>query len=206
MVAWGKALAWLAVFGAGLGAVADVLLLYSPRGGYEDPDLAFMANISSERIFWGALLGVLAIPLEAGGLLLLYKRLLKAGYAVARGSVVLGLYMVALGTAVHAAFYGAGMALETGESGRALLSPVAGAFVLGFFTLFGLLIVLIGLGRTGLPRWMAFCTPVSVYLLCLLAYVLAPGLGNWLLPAGFNLGMLVFYALLLWLEGKRPSG
>lgn len=201
---WGRAGAWLALLGAALGVVADELLLYSPSGGYEDPELGFMALISQERLFFGALLGVLAIPLEGLGLALVYRGLKKAGKGLAIVGVALGLYIVAVGTATHACFFYVGFLAEKGMLHEALdlLTPVAGAFVAGFFVLFLGLAGLIGAGKTHFPKWFALATPLTVYFLCLLAYLLIPSVGNVLLPAGFNLGMCCFFALLLYHSPK----
>lgn len=196
---WGRLGAGIALFGAAMGVLADELLLYSPTGGYEDPAMGFMALISQERLYWGALLGVLAIPLEGAGLLLVYRALLPSGKRFAGIATGLGAYVIAIGTATHACFFYVGYLAGEGKLQEAmdLLTPIAGTMVLGFFLLFLGLAALIARGKTTLPRWMALCTPISVYFLSLLAYLLLPAAGNFLLPAGFNLGMFVFFALLL---------
>ena len=196
---WARIGGWLALVGAALAFVGDQLLLYAPGGGYEDPAFGFMAFISQERLYAGALLGVLAIPLEAAGLGLVYRGLLPAGKGLATVSVALGGFIVAVGTATHACFFYVGFLVEQGMLGEALdlLTPVAGTFVAGFFLLFSGFSALVLLGRTTFPKWLAFTTPMTVYLLSLLTYFLIPPLGNVLLPGGFNLGMFVFFALLL---------
>lgn len=198
---WARRLTWLAVFGAALGAVGDVLLLYYPEGGYEDPDMAFMATISNQRLLAGHLLGIFAIPLEAGGLWLVWKALLPAGRTTANLSAVLGAYVVSIGTATHALFYPVAEAARTGPEQvaevKSFLDPVAGMFVLGFFILFIAVIVLVLKGKTLLPKWVVWATPISVYLISILFYIAFPLIGNFMIPAAFNLGMMVFYLILL---------
>ena len=198
---WARRLTWLAVIGAALGAIGDTLLLYVPNGFYEDPEMAFMASISGDRLLAGHLLGVLAIPLQAGGLWLVWHALRPAGPKLANWAVVTGVYVVAIGTATHALFYPAAEAARTSPEKvaevKTFLDPVAGLFVLGFFVLFGIVIFLVLKGKTSLPKWTAFATPISFYLLSILFYITIPLIGNFLIPAAFNLGMMVFFLILL---------
>ena len=198
---WARRLTWLAVFGAALGAIGDTLLLYVPTGFYEDPEMAFMASIGGDRLLAGHLLGVLAIPLQAGGLWLVWHALRPAGLKLANWAVVTGVYVVAIGTATHALFYPAAEAARIGPEKvaevKSFLDPVAGLFVLGFFVLFGIVVILILRGKTPLPKWTALVTPISFYLVSILFYIAIPLVGNFLIPAAFNLGMMVFFLILL---------
>ena len=208
-LSWARRLTWLAVFGAALGAVGDTLLLYVPTGGYEDPNMAFMASIEGDRLLAGHLLGILGIPLHAGGLWLVWHVLQPAGRKMANLAVALGVYVVAIGTAVHALFFPIAEAARTSPeavaAAKAFLDPIAGLFVLGFFSLFVVVIILILRGKTTLPKWAAWGTPISIYLLSVLMYLLVPAIGNVMLPAGFNLGMMFFFLLLLFVGPRNTS-
>lgn len=203
---WARRLTWLAVLGAALGAIGDTLLLYVPEGYYEDPQMGFMASISGDRLLAGHLLGVLAIPLEAGGLWLVWKMLQPAGRKMANLAVVLGAYVVSIGTATHAVFYPVAQAARTSPEAvahaKSFLDPIAGLFVLGFFVLFILVIILTARGKTLLPKWTVWTTPISIYILSILFYILVPVIGNVMIPAAFNLGMMVFYLILIRVSKK----
>ncbi len=211
-LSWARRLTWVAVLGAAIGAIGDTLLLYVPTGGYEDPQMGFMASIGNDRLLAGHLLGVLAIPLEAGGLWLVWKMLQPSGRRIANLAAVLGAYVVSIGTATHALFYPLAQAARTSPEAvaqaKSFLDPIAGLFVIGFFVLFVMMIILILRGKTLLPKWTAWTTPITIYAVSILFYILLPVVGNVMIPAAFNLGMMVFYLVLIRvsktdLQGKR---
>jgi hypothetical protein len=67
--------------------------------------------------------------------------------------------------------------------------------------------ILVGAGRSQYPRWFALCSPFVLVLGCAAIGWLAPEpVGGYLWPLCFNLGMLVFFALSLYLTGSaRPQ-
>jgi hypothetical protein len=222
---WARIAGCVAVAGACLGMVGDYWLLYAPGGGYLEGDYAFMEGISNTRLLWGHYLGILAIPLEAAGLYLVWLGLLPRGRKVAFAAVCAGMYLMFIGVAYHATLFPfgdaarwrgeaadvIGGALRPGhlegagrQAARAVMTwrpfnePLGMGFAWAFFVSAGVFTVGILRGGTAWPRWVAAFSPVVVYAVVLGLYFLVPPVGNVLAPMGFNLGMAVFYGVLVW--------
>lgn len=186
-----------------ISSVADVLLLYNPAGGFFDPVPHFYEGIPAGRFIWGHYLGIFFIPLELMGFLLIYKGLKPAGNWKAKGIYILAMYATFPGVAYHAtcAFMGrimqGGHEAEYHDAFRALADPLAVAFILGFLCLSIVFAVIVARGKSLFPKWMAFFTPVSFYLVFVALWFIAPPVGRLLVPAGFNLGMFLFLGMCL---------
>lgn len=192
---------WTAIAAALVGMAADLCLLYAPRGGYGEGDYRFMAGTSERRLLWGHYLGVLAIPWQAAGLVLIYGGLRPVGRLVSTGAVVLGVYVTFIGVAYHAALYPMAGAARRGGDAVERLRPFHEPLGLGFAALFlllmGLLAVLILRGGTRFPRWLVLVSPLLTYPVSIAAYLTVPAVGNYLAPMGFNLSMAIFYAAIV---------
>ncbi|MEM0997790.1 MAG: DUF6796 family protein [Bacteroidota bacterium] len=190
-----------ALLGALVSMVADTLLLYNPEGGYFAGDYAFLADFSRERLLWGHYLGILALPLHAAGIYLIYLILQPAGRKIALGAAVLGIYLVFPGVAYHANVYPLALAGRFGPGAVAEMvpfsEPLGLLFAGSFLLLMAGLTVLIFRGKTLLPRWVGFLTPALTYPVWALLIAVAPPLGHLLAPMGFNLSMAIFFAVLL---------
>ena len=205
----------IAALGAFLGMCGDYFLLYTPLGGYENGDYAFFLGISYKSLLLGHYLGVLAIPLQAAGIYLVYHGLQPLGQWFARGAAAVGVYLIFVGVAYHGALYPMHKAMwesmEVGnveliETFRPFNEPLAAAFAIGFFVLMLGLVITFLRGGTRFPKWVVFVTPVATYPIWVLAYFVWPSVGNFLLPAGFNLSMLIFFSAILfaWRKGTQP--
>lgn len=179
--------------------------------------LPMMLPSSEPRLAAGALIANCAIPLYLAGSWHLYLGVRAAGRCW--GLVILALLVAgnAWSPLGHAAFYFAAMAYKTillvpSEAHGALLDlgehftrVLVIAWLLPVVTLAVVLLfmsLLIALGRTSWPRWMAVViNPVSLVLIGMTANLLPSPLNTWLDGAAFNIGWFVVYLLstyLLW--------
>ena len=189
----------VSVLGACIGMVGDYCLLYAPGGGYMDGDYAFLREIPNSRLIWGHYLGILAIPLEAAGLYIVWLALQPMGRKIALGSVLAGLYIMFCGVAYHGGVYPMADAVRMGagqmEAYRPFNEPLGLAFALAFFVLVAVFTIAIVRGKTALPRWLAVCSPLVGYGIAMALYFMVPIVGNLLAPLGFNLSMAIFFGV-----------
>lgn len=197
---WARIAGMVAVVGAMVGMVGDYCLLYAPSGGYLDGDYAFLRDIPNSRLIWGHYLGILAIPLQAAGLYLIWLGLQPLGRRIAVASVCAGLYIMFAGVAYHGGVYPLADAVRMGatqmEAFRPFNEPLGLAFAVVFFVLVALMTGAILRGKTAFPRSYAAFSPLLSYLLVSSLMFVAPAVGNFLAPMGFNLSMAIFYAAL----------
>lgn len=197
---WARIAGFVAVMGALIGMVGDYCLLYAPAGGYLDGDYAFLHDIPNARLLWGHYLGILAIPLEGAGLYLVWLGLQPMGRRIALGSVCAGLYIMFVGVAYHGGVYPLADAVRMGdgqmEAFRPFNEPLGLGFAAVFFVLVALLTVAILRKKTAFPTWYAVFSPLFSYLLVTSLIFVAPPVGNFLAPMGFNLSMALFLGML----------
>lgn len=210
----------LAVLGAVLYAIGDVLLLAGKvnLGGYPKlkpfakllSDSERMITFSPRRMMWGALIGVFSTPLILLGFWVVYQGLGGANAWVA--AAVFGLFGTAsvIGAFVHGSFFYMGeyvRALNDVEEGsqaviarmierhrKVLLITYAPLmiFVIIASVLFS---VLVALGRTAFPVWMAAVNPVTMTIAWMLVKRILPQfVRDWTEGAGFNIAYFIFFA------------
>jgi hypothetical protein len=210
----------LALLGALLYAVGDVLLLASKASLDQYPKLKPFAKLLSDaekmvvlppnRMIWGALLGVFATPLVLAGIWQVYQGLSGADESL---TLVTGLLFgvgLVIGAFVHGTFYYMGeyiQALNKVEDSSQLV--IAGmierhrkvliityAPVLLFILIASILFsILVASGRTAFPVWMAAINPVTMTIVWLLIKRILPQfVRDWTEGAGFNIAFLVFFA------------
>lgn len=210
----------LAVCGAALYAVGDVLLL-AGKASIEDypklkpfakllSDAEKMVVLSSNRMIWGALLGVFATPLVLLGFWAVYQGL-NGGNSLVVGAIV-GLFGIAsvIGTFVHGTFYYMGEYVQAlnrvEEKSQAVIAGmierhkqvliITYAPLLIFISLASVLFsIIVASGKTAFPVWMAGVTPLTMTILWLLGKRLLPQfIREWTEGAGFNIAYLIFFA------------
>lgn len=210
----------LAVLGAVLYAIGDVLLLAGKVNldGYPKlkpfakllSDSERMITFSPRRMMWGALIGVFSTPLILLGFWVVYQGLGGANAWVA--AAVFGLFGTAsvIGAFVHGSFFYMGEyvhALNDVEEGsqaviarmierhrKVLLITYAPLmiFVIIASVLFS---VLVALGRTAFPVWMAAVNPVTMTIAWMLVKRILPQfVRDWTEGAGFNIAYFIFFA------------
>lgn len=210
----------LALLGAFLYAIGDVLLLASKASLDHYPklkpfakllsDAEKMVVLSPDRMIWGALLGVFATPLVLAGIWQVYQGLNGASETLTFITGLLFAIASVIGAFVHGTFYYMGeyvQALNKVEDGsqpviaemiarhRKVLiityAPVL-LFILAASILFS---ILVASGETAFPVWMAAINPVTMTIAWLLIKRLLPQfVRDWTEGAGFNIAFLAFFA------------
>jgi hypothetical protein len=210
----------LALLGAFLYAVGDVLLLASKASLDHYPKLKPFAKLLSDaekmvvlppnRMIWGALLGVFATPLVLAGIWQVYQGLNGANESLTFLTGLLFAIASVIGAFVHGTFYYMGeyvQALNKVEDGsqpviaemiarhrRVLIITYAPVllFILVASILFS---ILVASRETAFPVWMAAINPVTMTIVWLLIKRLLPQfVRDWTEGAGFNIAFLVFFA------------
>jgi hypothetical protein len=210
----------LALAGALLYAVGDVLLLASKVNLDHYPRLKPFAKLLSDaekmvvlptnRMIWGALLGVFATPLVLAGFWQVYRGLNGANESLSLAVALLFAVASIIGAFVHGTFYYMGeyiQALNKVEDGsqsviadmiarhRKVLiityAPVLILIVIGSI----LFSILVASGKTAFPIWMAAINPVTMTIAWLmLKRILPQSVRDWTEGAGFNIAYLAFFA------------
>lgn len=210
----------LALAGALLYAIGDVLLLASKVNLDNYPRLKPFAKLLSDaekmvvlptnRMIWGALLGVFATPLMLAGFWQVYKGLNGANESLSLAAALLFAVASVIGAFVHGTFYYMGeyiQALNKVEDGsqsviadmiarhrKVLIITYAPVLIL---ILIGSILfsILVASGKTAFPVWMAAVNPVTMTIAWLmLKRILPQSVRDWTEGAGFNIAYLAFFA------------
>ena len=211
---------FLALFGALLYAIGDVLLLASKASLDQYPKLKPFAQLLSDaetmvvlppdRMIWGALLGVFATPLILAGYWQVYQGLNGANQTLTLLTVLLLAVASVIGAFVHGTFYYMGeyvQALNKVDNGsqaviadmiarhrKVLIITYAPVLILILIASI-LFSILVASGRTAFPVWMAAVNPVTMTLAWLVLKRLLPQfVRDWTEGAGFNIAYLAFFA------------
>ena len=210
----------LALLGALLYAVGDVLLLASKASLDQYPKLKPFAKLLSDaekmvvlpanRMIAGALLGVFATPLVLAGIWQVYQGLNGADESLTLLTGLLFAVALVIGAFVHGTFYYMGeyvQALNKVEDSsqpviagmierhRKVLIMTYAPVVLFILIASILFSVLVASGRTAFPVWMAAINPVTMTIAWLLVKRSLPQfVRDWTEGAGFNIAFLVFFA------------
>lgn len=217
----------LALFGAFLYAIGDVLLLASKASLDNYPRLRPFGKLLStaermvvlppNRMLWGALIGVFATPLVLAGFWQVYQGLNGANETLTLITGLLFAIASVIGAFVHGTFYYMGeyvQALNKVEDGsQAVIAEMLArhrkVLLITYAPLMILIViasvlfsVLVASGKTAFPVWMAAINPVTMTIAWLLIKRILPQfVRDWTEGAGFNIAYLAFFActtLTLW--------
>jgi hypothetical protein len=209
----------LAILGATLYAIGDVLLL-AGRADIKDypklqpfakllSDAEKMVTLSHTRMIWGALLGVFSTPLILFGYWQVYQGL-DGGNVWVVGATV-GLFGIAsiIGAFVHGTFYYMGEYVQAlnrvEEKSQAVIAGmierhkkvliVTYAPLLIFIVIASVMFsILVASGNTSFPIWMAGVNPLTSTIAWLtVKRVLPQVVRDWTEGAGFNIAFMVFF-------------
>lgn len=209
----------LAVIGAVLYAIGDVLLLASKASLNDYPKLKPYAKLLSDsekmivlspnRMIWGALLGVFTTPLILAGFWQIYHGLARANEAIALTTFLLFGIASVIGTFVHGTFYYMGEYVQAlnkvDEQSQGIIAEMIArhrkvliltyAPLLIFIIIASILFsIMVGMGSTRFPTWMAAINPVTMTIVwLLLKRVLPQVICDATEGAGFNIAYFVFF-------------
>lgn len=210
----------LALLGAFLFAVGDVLLLASKASLDQYPRLKPYAKLLSDaekmvalppsRMIWGALLGVFATPLVLAGIWQVYQGLNGGNGTL---TLITGLLFAAasvIGAFVHGTFYYMGEYVQALNKVEDASQPVIAEMIarhrqiliISYAPVLILILVasilfsiLVASGDTAFPVWMAAVNPVTITIAWLVAKRILPQfVRDWTEGAGFNIAYFIFFA------------
>jgi hypothetical protein len=210
----------LALLGASLYAIGDVLLLASKASLDNYPKLKPFARLLSDaermvtlppnRMIWGALLGVFATPFVLAGFWQVYQGLGGANEILSFLTGLLFAIASIIGAFVHGTFYYMGeyvQALNKVEDGsqsviaemlarhRKVLIITYGPLLVFIIVASILFSILVASGKTAFPVWMAAVNPVTMTIAWLLIKRILPQfVRDWTEGAGFNIAYFAFFA------------
>jgi hypothetical protein len=210
----------LALLGALLYAIGDVLLLASKASLDDYPKLKPFAKLLSDaekmvvlpanRMIVGALLGVFATPLVLAGFGQVYQGLNGADETLTLITGLLFAIASVIGAFVHGTFYYMGEYIQAlnkvEDSSQSVIAEMIArhrkvliityAPVIIFILIASILFsILVASGKTAFPVWMAAVNPVTMTLAWLaIKRVLPQFVRDWTEGAGFNIAFLAFFA------------
>jgi len=210
----------LALLGAFLYAIGDVLLLASKVNLDDYPKLKPFAKLLSDaeklvvlspnRMIWGALLGVFATPLVLAGFWQVYQGLRGANASVVLATVLLFGSASVIGAFVHGTFYFMGeyvQALNKVEEGsQAVIADMIArhrkVLIVSYAPVLIIIIVasvlfsvLVATQDTAFPEWIAAINPVTMTIAWLILKRLLPQfVRDAAEGAGFNIAYMAFFA------------
>lgn len=209
----------LALLGAFLYAIGDVLLLASKVNLEEFPNLKPFAKLLSDaekmivlsprRMMWGALIGVFSTPLVLIGFWQVYQGLSGANAWAVLATV--GLFGTAsvIGAFVHGSFFYMGEYVhalnDVKEGSQDVIAKmierhkkvliITYAPLLSFIIIASVMFsILVASGDTAFPAWMAAINPVTMTIVWMLGKRILPQfVRDWTEGAGFNIAYLAFF-------------
>jgi hypothetical protein len=210
----------LALLGAFLYAIGDVLLLASKASLDHYPKLKPFAKLLSDaekmvvlspnRMIWGALIGVFATPLVLAGFWQVYQGLDGANQTLTLITVLLFAIASVIGAFVHGTFYYMGEYVQALNKVEDVSQPVIADMIarhrkvliityapvlILILTASILFSILVASGRTAFPVWMAAINPVTMTIAWMLMKRILPQfVRDWTEGAGFNIAYLAFFA------------
>lgn len=209
----------LAIIGALLYAIGDVLLLASKVNLDDYPrlkpftkllsDSEKMVVLSPSRMMWGALIGVFSTPLMLIGFWQVYQGLGATNDWAVLTTVGLFGTATVIGAFVHGSFFYLGEYIQAlnkvqTESQDVIAQMIERHKKVLIFTYAPLLMfiviasilfsILVALGNTAFPIWMAGITPLTMTVAWMLIKRVFPHfIRDWTEGAGFNIAYMAFF-------------
>lgn len=209
----------LAILGAILYAIGDTLLLANKVDVNHYPklvpfkkllsDTEKFVSIPSEKMMWGALLGVFSTPLILAGFWHIYEGSSGANEAIRAITFFLFIIASVIGAFVHGSFFYAGeyvkalnavsedsqnVIVELFNRHRKVLIITYAPLLVMVIIASGLFSMAVSTGQTLFPAWMAAINPVTMTIVWLLLKRILPAfMTDPLEGAGFNVAYFVFF-------------
>lgn len=203
----------IAAIAALIGAVADLTLFATP--GFSSNPLRVLVNIGFDRALIGTYLGVFIIPVMVIGYWMVSQVVRPAGKFFSNALLLIGVYGITLGTAIHA-FVGIVLqSINTSGLGPDDISDyamqfapfIAPAYVMFYALVFvGSVIFIVAVRRSDdLPNWLIWVSPIIPNVVLPIFGWLLPVLGDVLWPSTANLSHVLYFGAIVLVLNQRQS-
>ncbi len=194
----------LGLVGAILCGTGEFLLHFDPQARFSGYD--FMADISDARLTAGHFFAVVGVPLYFVGMWHIAQMLKPAGKTLSRILFLIGSFgflygamwmssRASIGCLVHYSK----LISDTNLVELYQLRSETLLQVIRITTLVisGIYITMVLTGKSRYPKWMAATSPIVLLILNFVIYLIAPGVGKFVMPIALNVGFAVFFLLSL---------
>ncbi len=194
-----KKMMWVSIIASLFAAIADMMILYSPNGGYHLMDYLYLKDVPYTRLLIGHYLGIFSIPMYLLGLWWVVKALKPAGDGVPVRAFSFLVFMLILGVLYHGLVAMIWMLVDSQgdpteliERGRVFFEPISTILVFLVIITSSIFSYWVMKGKSYFPKWIIYCTPVFSFVIFILLYIFVPIIGNYLIVSGFNLSVGIF--------------
>jgi len=194
----------LGLIGALICGTGEFLLHFDPQARFSGYD--FMAQISHQRLTVGHFFAVVGIPFYFFGVWHTAKMLEPAGERLAKAFFFIGatgflygaMWMSSrstIGSIVHYPELVSNTKLI--ELYELRLETLLQVIRITTLIISGIFIKMVLTGKTRYPKWMAATSPIVLLLMNFVIYLVAPGIGKYVMPIALNVGFSIFFGLSL---------
>lgn len=176
------------------------------EGGYE-----FMVGISENRSTIGHYLAALGAPFYIVGVWHIMKMLepanpkaAKVAFAIMAYGFIEGVIWISSRASISAIVNDIGIAnaaelIRLYEIRYENLLQVTRLAVLGLSVIFVWLVLT---GRTHYPKWAAICNPILLIIACFAVWIIAPTIGNYIMPIALNVAFGILFIISIYHSTK----
>jgi hypothetical protein len=196
--------------GALLTGIGEGLLQFAPDRSYVDPGYSYFLDVGAERLAGGHWLVISAAPFYILGYRYLIERLSIASAILRKGLFLLmawGFVLATVWIGQRALLAEVVQAVARSDAAPGLISRLS-AFHEPLINVMRVLLLFFSLvwtfqiarGAAAFPRWMALFSPLFLLVAIFLAYVIAPGIGAFVLPTALNTAHVIVFGLAVLFE------
>ena len=194
----------LGLVGAILCGTGEFLLHFDPQARFSGYD--FMADISDARLTAGHFFAVVGVPLYFVGMWHIAQMLKPAGEKLSRTLFIIGSFgflygamwmssRASIGSLVHyPELISDTNLVELYQLRSETLLQVIRVTTL---VISGIYVYMVLTGKSRYPKWMAATSPIVLLLLNFVIYLIAPGVGKFVMPIALNVGFATFFLMSL---------
>ena len=194
----------LGLVGAILCGTGEFLLHFDPLARFSGYD--FMADISDARLTAGHFFAVIGVPLYFVGMWHIAQMLKPAGKTLSRILFLIGSFgflygamwmssRASIGSLVHyPELISDTNLVELYQLRSETLLQVIRVTTL---VISGIYVYMVLTGKSRYPKWMAATSPIVLLLLNFVIYLVAPGVGKFVMPIALNVGFTTFFLMSL---------
>jgi len=192
---------FIGLLAATLVGIGEFLLHFDELARYGE-GFEFFKGVSTEQATTGHFFGVLGAPLYVVGCWHLYHMLLPGN----RTAALLAFWVMSYGFIIGVVWIGsrATASLIVNTIGADTAGTELALYDLRYETLltvirvtalvFSIIFIWLTLtGRTRYPKWVAVLNPIVLILLSFLVYVIAPGIGKYMMPIALNIAFFIIF-------------